>query len=435
VDGDGCQANCLVAKNSTCVGDCSSIGTLEAYLPTKFTADDGAPGDRFGESVSVSGDTLVVGADQDDDNGEASGSVYVYVRSDGVWTEQQKITADDGAEDDYFGVSVSISDDTLVVGAQSDDDKGNSSGSAYVYVRSGGVWTEQQKITADDGAAGDNFGRRVSISGDTVVVGANNDDDLGNNSGSVYVYVRSGGVWTEQQKLTADDGAAGDEFGHDVSISGDTLVVGTPEDEDNGTRSGSAYVYVRSGGVWTEQQKITADDGAAGDYFGRSVSISDDTLVVGAHADDDKGSDSGSAYVYVRSDGVWTEQQKITADDGAGGDDFGVSVSISGDTLVVGAHQTDDKGLQSGSAYVYVRSGGGWTEQQKITANDGATNDEFGRCVSISDDTVVVGAREDDDKGSASGSAYVHTLLALCTQQGTCICETGYGDADCGTVL
>jgi hypothetical protein len=261
---------------------------------------------------------------------------------------QQKLTASDGAPDDYFGTSVSISGDTAVIGARLDDDNGTQSGSAYVYVRSNCVWSEQQKLTASDGAQYDQFGSSVSISGDTAVIGALADEDNGTISGSAYVYVRSNGVWTEQQKLTASDGEQYDYFGTSVSISGDTAVIGAYRDDDNGSNSGSAYVYVRSNGVWSEQQKLTASDGAPDDYFGFTVSISGDTAVMGAYGDDD----NGSAYVYVRGNGVWTQQQKLTASDGAQDDNFW-SVSISGDTAVMGAPYDNDNGSYSGSAYVY----------------------------------------------------------------------------------
>ncbi|MDB4453702.1 thrombospondin type 3 repeat-containing protein [Pseudomonadales bacterium] len=317
---------------------------------------------------------------------------------------ENKLTASDGAPGDYFGYSVAIDGDTAVIGAKTDH---YGSGSAYVYVRSNGVWSEQGKLTASDGAYGDDFGSSVSIDGDTVVISAHSDDDNGTNSGLAYVYVRSNGVWSEQQKLTASDGAADDHFGISVSIDGDTAVIGAYGDDDNGTNSGSAYVYVRSNGVWSEQQKLTASDGAEIDLFGGSVSIDGDTAVIGARLDDDNGNDSGSAYVYVRSNGVWSEQQKITASDGSENDRFGYSVSIDGDTAVIGA-QGD--GSYSGSAYVYVRSNGVWTEQQKLTASDNAEADYFGASVSISGDTAVIGAYADDDNGNGSGSAYVFPL-------------------------
>jgi hypothetical protein len=409
----------------------------EAVESAKLTVSDGAEGDEFGWSVSISGDTLVVGSKSDDDKGKNSGSVYVYTRVNGVWSETQKITASDGAENVNFGWSVSISGDTLVVGALYDDDKGKGSGSAYVYTRVNGVWSETQKITASDGAENVNFGWSVSISSDTLVVGAQFDDDKGTDSGSAYVYTRVNGVWSETQKLTASDGAAGDQFGGSVSISSDTLVVGAQFDDDKGTDSGSAYVYTRVNSVWSETQKLTASDGAAGDQFGGSVSINDDCMVVGAQFDDDKGTDSGSIYVYPRVNGVWYEKQKITASDGAGGDRFGVSVSIHGPCMVVGASWDDDKGDRSGGAYGLTRVNGVWMEAQKVTASDGAGGDWFGWSASIFDFTLVVGAMGDDDKGSSSGSAYVFDLSPNCLTPDTCECKPGYvgptcADTECG---
>ena len=192
---------------------------------------------------------------------------------------------------------------------------------------------------------------------------------------------------TEIVKLTASDAAAGDWFGRYVAVSGATVVVGAPNDDDNGSNSGSAYVFVRSGISWSQQAKLTASDAAAFDFFGVSVAISGDTAVVGANFDDGKGVDSGSAYVFVRSGTTWTEQAKLTASDAAALDQFGIEVSISGDTAVVGAFSDDDSGSRSGSAYVFVHSGATWTEQAKLTASDAAIDDRFGRSVSVSGDT------------------------------------------------
>ncbi|MBN2243444.1 MAG: FG-GAP repeat protein [Acidobacteria bacterium] len=390
-------------------------GVLNAAVAheTKLTASDGAAGDYLGRSVAISGDTVVVGADYDDDKGIDSGSAYVFVRSGNAWSEQQKLTASDGAAGDYFGWKVAVSGDTVVIGAYGDDDKGIESGSAYVFVRNGGSWSEQQKLTASDGAEGDYFGDSVAISGDTVVVGADYDGDNGVESGSAYVFVRSGGSWSEQQKLTASDGAAGDFFGWNSAIDEDTVVIGAYGDDDTGVESGSAYVFVRSGGIWSQQRKLTASDGAEGDYFGDSVAISGDTAVVGADYDDDSGFESGSAYVFVRSGGAWSQQQKLTASDGAAGDYFGWSVAITGDTVVIGADYDDDKGTNSGSAYVFVRSGGTWGEQRKFTASDGAAGDNFGRSVAVSPDAVVIGAFGDDDRGTDSGASYVYKKSAV----------------------
>ena len=196
--------------------------------------------------------------------------------------------------------------------------------------------------------------------------------------------------------LTASDGMAGDQFGYSVAIDGDTLVVGAYGVGDNGFNSGSAYVFTRTGTIWTEQAKLTASDGAERDRFGWSVAIDVNTIVVGAWGDDDNGERSGSAYVFTRSGTTWSQQTKLTASDGAARDQFGGSVAIAGDTIVVGAHQDDENGNRSGSAYVFTRTETTWTQQAKLTASDGAADDIFGISVAIAGDTIVAGARLDD---------------------------------------
>ena len=318
-----------------------------------------------------------------------------------------KLVAGDGAAGDYFGQSVSLSGDTALIGADSDDDKGANSGSAYIFTRSGSTWTQQAKLTAGDGAASDCFGSSVSLSGDTALIGAYSDDDKGANSGSAYIFTRSGSTWTQQAKLTADDGTPSDFFGYSVSLSGDTALIGAHFDDDKGLYSGSAYIFTRSGSTWTQQAKLTAGDEASSDYFGSFVSLSGDTALISAYGDDDKGTDSGSAYIFTRSGSTWTQQAKLTAGDGAASDYFSGSVSLSGDTALIGARADDDKGTNSGSAYIFTRSGSTWTQQAKLTAGDGAASDYFSQSVSLSGDTALISARGDDDKGTDSGSAYI----------------------------
>ena len=369
----------------------------------KLLAADGEVGDLIGYSISLSGDSLAVGASGDDDNGSASGSAYIFTRNNGLWRQQAKLTALDGAANDHFGFSVSLLGDGLAVGAYGDDDDGNSSGSAYLFTRSNGVWSQQAKLTAADGAADNYFGYSVSLSDDGLAVGASGDED---ESGSTYLFTRSNGVWSQQTKLTATDGGASGRFGTSVSLWGESLAVGAYY-EDNGAGSGSTYVFTRSNGVWSEQAKLTAIDSAASDYFGRSVSLSGDSLAIGAYGDDDNGSASGSAYLFIRSNGVWSQQGKVTAADGAEGDQFGYSVSLSGDNLGVGAYGDDDNGESSGSAYLFTRNNGVWSQQSKLTADDGAAIDQFGISISLSGDSLAVAANGDDDNGNASGSAYV----------------------------
>lgn len=396
----------------------------------KLTASDGAELAYFGSAVSVSGDTVVVGAQWESEIAPQAGAAYVFERDQGganQWGEVKKLTAFDAFTLDLFGVAVSISGDTIVVGAPYADAPGTDSGSAYVFGRNEGganQWGLLKKLTASDGAAADLFGHAVSISGDTIVVGALYDDDKGTDSGAAYVFERNQGGpdnWGEVKKLTALDGVGGDWLGWAVSIDGDTIGVGAYGDEDNGPDSGSAYVFGRNQGganQWGEVKKVLAPDGATSDQFGWTVSISGDTIVVGAPYNDDKGdgTHSGSAYVFERDQGganQWGLLKKLTASDGAASDYFGYAVSISGETTMVGAYLDDHNGADSGSAYAFERNLGGvdnWGEAKKLTTCDGAAYDYFGVSVSISGDTIVGGANGDDDKGLTSGSAYVFQI-------------------------
>jgi hypothetical protein len=324
---------------------------INAQSETKITADDAARSDFFGYSVSISGDYVVIGARLDDDGCNHSGSAYIFIREGDGWTEQAKLTADDAARSDFFGCSVSINGDYAVFGAN--NDIGEDEGSAYIFVRDGANWTQQAKLTANDADAVDEFGKSVSINGDYAVVGAMGNFLDGEDEGSAYIFVRNGADWTQQAKLTAEDAAAGDEFGCSVSISGDYAVIGACGDDDDGSCSGSAYIFARDGEDWVQQAKLTANDAEAVDYFGCSVSISEDHAVIGALYDDDGGDKSGSVYIFVREDDNWTQLAKLTAEDAAAGDEFGCSVSISGDYAVIGACGDDDDGWSSGSAYIY----------------------------------------------------------------------------------
>ncbi len=384
--------------------NCSFVNAIES----KLTADDGAQDDYFGFSVSVSGNYAIAGAFYDDDKGSDSGSAYVFKRDGTSWIKHAKLTTANEAADDRFGSSLSLSGNYAIVGAYRDDDNGSDSGSAYIFHYDGTSWIQQTKLTASDGAPNDHFGRYVSMSDDYAIVGALYDDDNGNDSGSAYVFKREGTSWVQQAKLIADDGSPDDHFGESASVSGNYAVVGASGDDDNGSDSGSVYVFKRDGASWAQQVKLTADDGAPGDHFGhRDISVSGDYIVVGAYGDDDNGSDSGSVYIFKRDETSWTQQAKLTADDGAPNDHFGISVSASGHYVVVGAFHDND---YSGAAYVFKRDGTSWTQQAKLTADDGAPGDAFGSSVSMSGNYAIVGAYGDDDNGSASGSAYIYEM-------------------------
>jgi hypothetical protein len=378
----------------------------------KLTATDGAAGDGLGQCVAISGDTMVVGAPKDDGVGADSGSAYVFRRTAGVWSQQTKLTAADGATGDAFGAAVAISGDTIVVGAPMDDGVAADSGSAYAFTRAGGVWSQQAKLVPATPGLRDQFGIAVAVAGDSAAVGALNDDDKGIDSGAAYVFTRSAVLWSQQAKVTAADGAAGDHLGRAIAIFGDTVIAGALSDDGVGADSGSAYVFTRSAALWTQQAKLVAADAAARDYFGGAVAVSGETAAVGAFGDDDLGTNSGSAYVFTRAAGVWTKQAKLTASDGTSLDNFGSSVALAGDTLFVGAPNDAAKGTASGSAYAFTRSLGAWSQRVKLTAWDAAANDRFGASVAVSSEAAAVGAPGDDDKGTDSGSVYAFSSSA-----------------------
>ncbi|MGI9102362.1 MAG: hypothetical protein ACR2IF_07930 [Terriglobales bacterium] len=376
--------------------------TIDPWIQQqKLTASDGALGDDFGFSVSVDGDTAVVGARSNTlQGGFFQGAAYVFTRSGTAWTQQQKLTALDAGSGDAFGYSVYVNGDTAIIGAPA---KNSDQGAAYVFTRSGSTWTQQQKLTASDAATGDQLGWSVSLNLDTAVIGAFV-KNIGPNAhqGAAYVFVRSGATWTQQQELTSSDGATNDEFGYAVSVKADTTVIGAGA---KNSIQGAAYVFTRSGSTWTQQAKLTASDAANSDFFGASVSLDGDTTVIGA---EDKNSAQGAAYVFTRSGSTWTQQQKLTPSDVATGDHFGNSVSLSVDAVLIGAPL---KNSAQGAAYVFTRSGSTWTQQQELAVSDGLSGDAFGVSVALDGLTAVVGALNNPISGGGvikgPGAAYV----------------------------
>jgi hypothetical protein len=369
---------------------------------TKIVAADGFDGQGFGAAVAIDGDTMVVGAvgDTSDDIGAA----YVYLRSGGSWTEQAKLTV--SAVGDTFGTSVSIDGDSIIVGAFFHDGAVLDAGAAYVFVREGTTWTEQGKLEADDAFSSDFFGWSVSIDGDTALIGARQEDDKGGNAGAAYVFVRSGTTWTQQQKLLSDDSATGDGFGTAVAVSGDSALIGAPRNDN----SGSAYIFLRSGTTWTEQQELVVTPTAGGDNFGGNVSLEGDTALVSAHAEEESGgTNTGSAYVFARSGTTWAEQGKLLAGDASDGSFFGIGVSLSADIAVIGANgDARPGGDNSGAAYVFSRTGTTWSEDGKLSASDAAADTYFGSATAVDGMTVVIGA----PSPLAKGAVYVMATSA-----------------------
>ena len=376
------------------------LGSVNAYAQchpeqiAKLLADDGAEGDLFGNAIAISGTTAIVGAFYDDVYGENSGSAYLF----DVKTGQQlfKLLPNDGAEGDWFGHDVGISGTIAIVGARYDQDNGFASGSAYLFDTTTGQ--QINKVIPTDNQAGDQFGFSVDIHGNIVIIGANTDDDNGPSSGSAYLFDVSTGQ--QLSKLLPEDGAEGDFFGVRVAISETTAIVGASRDDDNGTNSGSAYLF----DVTTGQQlhKLLPDDGAAGDFFA-GVGISETTAIVGAAGH----GDNGAAYLFD----ITTGQQlhKLLPDDGEAGDGFGGSggYAISGNTAIVGAPGDDDDGEESGSAYLFDVTTG--KQFAKFIPDDGEAGDRFGG-LAISGTTAIVGALRDDDNGQDSGSAYLFDI-------------------------
>ncbi len=398
----------------------STIGEVD-----KLLASDGELADYMGRAIAIDSDTAILGAYGDDDLGNESGAAYIFTRdASGVWSMQQKLSASDGAADDRFGWTVAIDGDTAVVGRESWDFFAPPPGAAYVFTRdASGVWSEQQKLTAYDGAAGDYYGESVAISGNTIVVGARGDDDLGDNSGSVYIYTNDGsGVWALQQKLNVTGQTENDLFGSEVELDGDTAVIAAYGYDYSGTisNSGAAYVFTRdTAGIWSEQQMLTPDDNASNKGFAGAVALSGDNAAIGAWGDDATLVNGGAVYLYSRDgSGNWSQQQKLSASDMETGDYFGFSVAIEGDRLIAGAGGADDNGTDAGAVYFFSDDGTGvWSEQRKLLASDGLDYDYLAYAVQgvdLSGNTVVAGAQLDDTLlGANTGSGYVFDITQV----------------------
>ena len=459
-----------------------------AYLKASNTGAS----DNFGYSVAMSGDTIVVGTpyeassatgvngNQADNSAGNSGAAYVFTRSAGTWSQQAYLKASNTGAGDLFGSSVAVSGDTIVVGAYAEDSaatgvNGNATdnsagdaGAAYVFTRTAGVWSQHAYVKASNTGAGDQFGSSVAISGDTIVVGAQLEDsaatgvngDQADNSatfaGAAYVFTRSAGTWSQQAYVKASNTDTNDRFGFAVAVSGDTIVVGARfeyssatgvngnQADNSATAAGAAYVFTRSAGVWSQQAYVKASNTGTNDEFGYSVAISGDTIVVSAFSEDssatgvngDESNNSafgaGAAYVFTRSAGTWSQQAYLKALNTEADDQFGSSVAINGDTIVVGGlledsssngvngSVTGNTATDAGAAYVFTRSAGVWSQQAYLKASNTGAEDFFGSSVAISGDTIVVGARlEDsaatgvngdatDNSAGAAGAAYVY---------------------------
>jgi hypothetical protein len=339
----------------------------------------------------------------------------------GEWTQAQKLVADDGDPGDAFGISVAIDGPTAVIGARGDEAAaGDDAGSAYVFERGDYSWIQAAKLVADDGDPGDAFGYSVAVDGSTAVVGAPEDEDPnGDDAGLAYVFQRQGGSWTQTRKLAPDDGDSGDRFGDSVAVSGSTAVVGAGDDQNpNGERAGSAYVFQRRDGSWTQTRKLAAADGDSEDGFGASVTTDESTVVVGAPDDEGPNNSSlGSVYVFERRGDSWTQAQKLTPNEGGRVDEFGYSVAVEGPRVVVSALGDGlPIGNLPGAAYVFERREDAWRQVQTLTVPGGDGEDGFGFSVALGGSTALVGAFGDEEpNGPSAGSTHVFEATATGT--------------------
>jgi len=466
----------------------------QAYLKASNTDE----GDRFAwdGAVAVDGDTVVIGAhyegsdstgingDEANNDADRSGAVYVFVRSGGSWSQQAYLKASNTNALDQFGRSVAIDGDTIVVGAKSessnatgvngdqDNNIASASGAAYVFVRSNGSWSQQAYLKASNTGFVDQFGISVAIDGDTVAIGAPSEDsnatgingdqtnNLASDSGAVYVFVRNGGSWSQQAYIKASNTDAADKFGSVVALSGDTLSVSAGFEDSNTTSvngndnnndaedAGAVYVFFRSEENWSQQAYLKASNAEAGDIFGHSIAIDEDTIIVGAHLEDSNamgvsGDESnndaefaGAAYVFTRSGGDWSQQAYLKASNNEEDDRFGTAAAVYGDTLVISSfegsnatgvngNQTINFASRSGAAYIFTRSANSWTQQAYLKASNTEVQDQFGASMALAQDTVVIGARFEDsnatgvngdqanNEADGAGSAYVFDLAPI----------------------
>jgi len=459
----GMKTRTLLALITAAVMLGVSLETAQAQLPAeeidKLLAFDGAPSDAFGVSVAVDGDVAVIGACSDDDNGNNSGSAYIFRRDDNgtpgnlrddSWVHEYKLLAPDGEINDTFGWSVGVSGDTIVVGAPGDSDAGTMTGSAYVFRHTDGSWSLDTKLLKPGMAGADCFGWSVAISGETIVVGVPGDDTAANGAGAAWVF--DGPSWFAVATLLASDGVAWEHFGEAVAIDGDAIVVGSARHSHSGVACGSAYVF--RGPPWIQEDELLPPGGEEDDFFGMSVDISNDTVLVGAayHIEGDQGFESGAAYVF-RFDvntGMWPHEATLVEWDGWGGhgqhDFFGLSVAVYahedhagvyGDAALIGAPGDADNGMLSGAAYVFRRDDNGtpgnpgddfWLGVKKLFPSVLGPGDEFGHAVALSSDTGLIGATGDSENGPLSGSAYA---FVPCVGDCDGDADTDQGDLGC----
>jgi len=387
--------------------------------------------DDFGRALDLDGSTLVVGAHWHDPIGGApnDGAAWVWTRGAGGWVQEAKLgsTTHSG---DRFGYAVAASGETIAVGAPFESvSSATAAGAVYVFTRSaGGAWSLEARVVAADSGLVDHFGWSVALDGDTLVVGSPFDDTPGVfDHGSAYVFTRNSGAWTQQAKLLASDGVANDVFGSSIALDGDRVLVGAPQADGVGqSNRGAAYLFERNGAVWSEVTKLEPSDGLANDKFGSAVSVDSDTIAIGSPFHDAAGSNAGAAYVYFGASGSWALQQKLTDIGAVFVDNFGTSLAVEGDRLAVGLPFNDVPGVTSGAVQFFTRSDSVWTGHFDIIGSDTEGLDYLGTSVAMSGDFIAAGApgAEAVPGGTSQGEAYVLRITAPPLIESYCTAKT-----------
>lgn len=385
--------------------ECQRCALLESW---RLTAPTPAASDRFAFALDLDGDVALFGAPFRDTASGDSGAANVYQYANGAWQFRSELRAADGASFDHFGNAVALSGNVAAVGTPDDDNGVSNTGSVYLFRNDGAAWSFEAKLTPPDPQFNARFGDPVCLRGDLLLVGAVGADSL---SGAVYAYQYSGGAWNLVARLVSNDRSTGDRFGQRMALDDGVAVIAAPQDDDNGSNSGSAYVFRFANGAWTQEAKLRAADAAASDLFGSAVAVRGDRVVVGSPADDDGGSNAGSVYTFAFANGIWAQTDKLTAFDRAAGDNFGEAVALDVERLAVAAVGDDDRGSNSGSVYLYERSATAWRLTAKFAPSDGQPGNFIGSALALDGDVALIGAWEDDAAGFASGAAYsLHNL-------------------------